>query len=394
MKSTLWFIAVFAVFMLIFAGCAPGGPPGGPPPVGSAVAPTAEPVEVLTVWHAWQGAELDVLEEFAKNYRETTGVEVELVPSESPAVLKQKLLSVTAAGAGPDVFLGYHTWADELLRQDLINAYCLPGQCPECEGDNPPNWCQLALGDFSYRITADFAIEVLCKLGQCPDSCVGSPRLCELAAADLDPKLDIPQGAFATLVGGTALPLGIPIWWEYEGVFVNPELVNALPANLEELGRAVEDEFGGVYYNRGLQFQTGLEIDTVPLPESTDPNVDPAKAGILVVSTDEFVRLQEKISQLTPLSLEDYQPQILVQGAYMNAHTQMRSQALDFVYALGDEDAQRLLFENTGHLPAYGEVLAEVDHDINVEGGVIIDGEVLGELRQYGETGVPAMEVQ
>ena len=354
--------------MLIFVSCAP-------------------PAK-LSVWHAWHGTELEILEEIAANYKKTTGIEVELHQFESAAVLRENLLEVTTSGDGPDVFLGYHTWADELIDKGLVKTMCAPGrECPECETENRPNWCTFAYSDFGYRITKDFAIDVLCKLGQCPDSCEDSinPRFCELATVALEPKLDIPHAAFATLVDGTVLPFGIPIWWEYEGIFVNTDIADKeLPVNLEGLDRFVKDELGGVYYNNSFISQTGLEVDTVPLPESTNPNVDPVVAGILVASSDEFVRLQSKVGQFTHLPLEDYRPQILVHGAYMNAHTSMRSQAIEFVYTLGNKNAQHRLFENTGHLPAHGEVLAEI------EGGVIIEGKGIGNLLEFGKNGLLA----
>lgn len=372
------YLLTLVMLATLVAGCAVPATPQASEVERPNAAPT-EAMEVLTVWHAWQQEELPVLEAVAANYQEETQVQVELVQFETAPVLLGRLQDAAAAGEGPDVFLGVHTWADQLHAQGIVDAYCRPDQCGECTSENPPEWCPFAQGnDFSYRIADDFAVQGLCDFDRCPVCFSGNPPLwCRFATEDFGIELDIPHATFAIPVNGDMFPLGIPIWWEYEGVFANRQWFEEhgleLPGTLEE---ALSIGFDEMYFDPGL-----FEGDPFPQPNLGDPSPQPnlpTQAGLLIASSDQFFQLQEETGkQLQPLFLEDYRPEILVHGAYMNARTEMRSQALDFIYNLADDGVSQRLFEARGHLPAHGATLESIREDI------------IGELIQVGTLGVP-----
>ncbi len=193
------------------------------------------------------------------------------------------------------------------------------------------------------------------------------PDVLQAGFAKIDPRL------------GRGFPYGIPVWWKYTGLFVNIDLVGSkvLPTNLEELGRFAAKH--GVYYDQAKPTPVPLKSMLLKAGQS------PGKAGILVAGSERFAQLQKEVGKLVPLELKDFRPPILVQGAYMDTRSKNRAQALDFISTLGEEPAQALLFERTGHLPANGRTLEAIDDATtrqlidmgktgHLSGVVIIDG--------------------
>jgi len=316
-----------------------------------------KPEVTLTVWHAWKGADAQVLDSIATDYQRQNGVTVQLVEFDTPKALLEGLLQ---GDKKPDAFIGYHTWAGDLLAKGLIGAYCDPdlGQCSECNVPNPPRWCQYASGNFTYRAIGDFLMKVgYCEPDQCP-ACFrdNPPPWCRLASQDFGITIDVLQASMAAVSkNNKVFPYGIPVWWEYVGIFANPDKLAehglAIPKNLSELSEVLRID-NRVYYESTFFARTGLALPGAIA--GADPQPAPSIPGILVASSDHFTNLQKEVSQLTLLELQDYRPELLVHGVYLHSSTAKRVQALDFMYFLTDYEAQISLFKGTGHFPANG----------------------------------------
>ncbi len=387
MKITERHIVWVAVLALFFAGCvAPTVPTPstegktGAAPTAAGVPATGVTGEPLVLWHTWQEPELSIFQEVAANYHETTGFEVEFVQMQGSDFL-EKVTEAIAAGEPPDILAGSHLWGDALLENGFASAYCLPDGCPECEGPNPPRWCLVANSDFTWGRNDDFPINAMCID---PESCrvcmnANPPRWCRFADQSFEPKLDVLQGSFAYWVDdfNRPFPLGIPVWWDFVGFSVN------LPV-LEAQGFAVPTQFDeavAIARESGIMFY--VDPDLASLAQELALPQDPIsleEAGIFLLPSNHFVQVQNEVSELMPILLKGYQPTLYVQGLYMNAQTKQRAQALDLMYALADEEVQRVLFDKTGHLPAHGEILAQAG-----EGSI-------GTLIELGKTALPAGE--
>ncbi|MCB0164820.1 MAG: hypothetical protein KDI79_11375 [Anaerolineae bacterium] len=313
--------------------------------------------EFISIWHAWSETDAMFLEQLATDF---DGGPIKLIAFDNGEALLQALRNLQ--GDSPDLILGPNLWADELESLGLAGAYCLPGQCPQCEGANPPPWCPFAKGDFSYSRNNDFQIAGLCEPDQCP-VCFGPnpPRWCW--AAQLDPVIapDIFQAGFARQLDNGVFPNGVPIWWDSISVLANPAWFTqrqaALPASLTEILQLREDFPDLVYVDPKLDGDPSPDpmrqfLDAV----KGDPNPQPNIAGILVIEADQYQQLTgivEPPLYLFPLS--DYQPEPIVQGVYMNPQTNQKDLALDFAYLLADEETQIKRFQISGRLPTHGE---------------------------------------
>lgn len=336
------------------------------------------PPDTLTVWHAWQNNEKTLLEDLAANYPEST---IELVGFDTEENLREELGNVEEGASIPDLYIGPHTWADDLIESGLADAYCLPNQCEECRGPNAPSWCPYATGNFGHGRNTDFGIAGLCRPGQCPQ-CFGDtpPRWCK--AANLDPALapDIFQMSFATIINDDPFPIGIPIWWEHVGIAIRPgwfiENEQLLPESVDDIVQRFQDDTDIVHLDESL-----FDGHPIPFPADRlrnvfegDPGPQPSVAGVLVSRARGFPSLQEQAGPLLQTPLSDYQPQLKVQGVYMNPNTENKSQALDFAYVLADEDTQMEIFAQSGRLPTHNEAWADaVEQQQTSQSGVDLD---------------------
>jgi len=349
---------IIAVMALILLSCAPG--------------------PKLTVWHAWDGKDVEELQRFTVEYEKANDLEIDLKAFETHQALLDKLLG---SSERPDVFFGFHRWGSGLLERGIVSAYCFPEQCPECFEPNPPDWCKLANGDFGYRLTGDFLMgPEYCLPDQC-DECrrPNPPPWCPFVRDGLNIRIDVIHAAMIDVYRDTdVFPHGIPIWWEYVGVFVNPDWFEEnnveIPTNIDQVSQVV-GEFG-VYLEKDFFRRTGLQV---PSFAEGNPSPEPSLVGVIVGSSDSFSRLQEQVNRLKLLKLEDYRPEILVHGVYLNKTTQLKGQALDFMYQFTNEENQNSLFKMTGHFPGNGLALSRVG-----------DG-VMKELVQFGKKGLLAL---
>ena len=94
---------------------------------------------------------------------------VKIVNFGSEKDLNEALVDAILNGSGPDIFIDPYNWLGEIGNPGMVSAYCLPNECPECTGPNPPLWCKSAFPDFKTSFNPDFAISGLCaEDSECP----------------------------------------------------------------------------------------------------------------------------------------------------------------------------------------------------------------------------------
>ncbi len=341
--------------------------------VAAACLPPSEE-KTLTLWHAWEGSQLEALSALVADYQREGGVQVEMVAHDSHAALVDALL---AAGDGPDLFIGSQSAAARLAERGRVAAYCLPGQCPECEQPNPPRWCQYATGkDFSDGFNADFLVSTaLCESDQCPVCFTDNPPpWCRFATQDRGVAVDLFQAGFLKITDDGVFPFGIPIWWDYVAVFANPqwfvEQQQQIPSTMAGVLELVEQVPGSFYLDARAEpdpvpWAPGLGVNPEPQPwrdllAAGDPSPQPSVVGIVVTWGRDFGRLQGQIADLALLPLPELLPQPAVEGVFVTPYSAERSAALDLAYAVADEDSQEKLFAAAGGLPASGEAWSRI----------------------------------
>lgn len=323
-----------------------------------------EPRSTLTVWHSWGQGAPSALAPAIESYEQESGGRVELVAFESADRLRQDL---ETADNPPDVFFGPHLWARDLLDQGVVSAYCTPDTCEECRGANPPDWCPYALGRFGDLLIERFGGQTaLCPRGTCP-ACFGQnpPIWCRYARGETDARIDLPRAAFATWIDGDVFPIGIPVWWEYLAVSADrtwfEERAVEVPQNVADLRTVIEEHPDAVRVTDPV-----LDGHPVPFPADVgrlqgDPSPQPNAPGLVIGSSRELLQGLEGVEQPMVLSLEGYPPPVLFHGAYLRNGTELRSEALEFMYDLVYPEVQQQIFERLGGLPANGRTLEEVE---------------------------------
>ncbi|MEM8535590.1 MAG: hypothetical protein AAGF95_32465 [Chloroflexota bacterium] len=314
------------------------------------------------VWHAWPESIRSILEQHAAEYQ------LELVDFASEAELAEALRDPSA---NPDLILGPDAWSDTLIEAGLASAYCLPDGCEECFGANPPRWCLYANGGFSYSRNIDFQFAGLCESEQCPP-CLSNkpPDWCQFARLNRAQAPDIFQAGFARFVEDQVLPVGTPIWWEADLVLANPawflERELAMPGSLDEI-IDLQQEYPDLVY-------IDPAFDPTPTPMRNfvdalkgDPSPQPSKTGILVAEAEQFRTLTEEVGPLFLFSLADYHMQPIVQGVYVNPHSEHRDQALAVADLLASPNMQVELFDAAGSMPAHGEAWINVADEALVD---------------------------
>ena len=347
-----------------------------------------EPVEV---WHAWQGNEADLLENLASAYPYAP---VELIQFDSHEALLQTLQ--TSENEAPDLIIGPDTWANELDEIGLSGAFCLPGQCPECEAPNPPLWCQFASGDFSLGRNDAFMVAGLCDPEQCPECFDNNPpRWCW--AADLPPETapDFFQAAFSKPIDDNIYPIGFPIYWDALNIMVNIEWFVerelGLPTTTDEI-LALRQSYPDLIYNAVPE---GSIQEEMASPEIfalyktilyDDPSPQPSKAGLLFMWSSQFGELSQELGPLMMLPFDGYRSTPLVEGIYVNPETAVLQDALNFASQLTTPEAQATLFAENGRLPtgsaAWFDVAAS---DLTLLG----ESNLLGLINQLPEIDLP-----
>ncbi len=102
-KTLLSVVVVVAVIFSLFTGCKP----------------KAQPV-TITIWHAWSGSELDVLNEAITLYKDKhpeVTIEQLQVPFDQ---LQNKFQTEAAGGGGPDIVVGPGDWVGGFTSANLI----------------------------------------------------------------------------------------------------------------------------------------------------------------------------------------------------------------------------------------------------------------------------------
>jgi hypothetical protein len=345
---------------------------------GSEAEPATGPV---VVWHALQGPEIELLHQAAERYESSSGVPVELTQFQSHEALYEEFLAASDAGEGPDVLFGDHRVAAPFLERGSLGALCLPGECPECEGSNPPGWCAYAsnglFGDESGSLTGTMIPDFRLGAERCREDGCGEcyrsgwvPPYCKYVGEGFD--LDLLQASFADFVPGydRPLPIGFPVFWSYQGVGFDrvrlQEQGQPEPTNVGDL--VVLGAGGSSAYDDGDWCPTWPWPWPFPWPwpgplEEIRPweVVDIRDSNILVFPSTRAGELQQQVGELVMPVLEDFKSDIVVQGAFLRRGTERRAQALDFMAELQSPDLQSGAFESAGLLPANRDALSAIE---------------------------------
>ncbi len=308
----------------------------------------------LTLWHAWDGIEADLLESLATT-APYANISIQQFASHSD--LLDALESTNSDE--PDLIVAPDMLVNGIQNSGFGTGYCLPGQCPACEGPNPPHWCPYAGGDFSKLRNQGFLIHSLCG----PDGCVCSqpnpPRWC--IAAGVKPEIgpDIFQAAFSDSVNGEIYPIGYPISWDSLNIGVNVEWFVAnelsLPSTTNEI-LALRESYPDLIHNAipEASFQAGgavPDFQTLFDAIEGEPNPDPMDAGLLLMWSSQYAELSGDVGQLILLPFDGYASAPIVEGIIINGSSPYVSHAVEFARQLATVDFQQALFENNGRLP-------------------------------------------
>ena len=316
----------------------------------------------LAVWHSWLGAEADLLQTLANQY---PFAEIDVTRFDSNAALVEAIRA--ADEAEPDLIIGPDSLLDDLGGTGFGRGYCLPGECPECEGPNPPSWCRFASGgDFSTERIEPFMLAGLCLHAECPD-CSGEnpPRWCQAADAAAEIGPDIFQAAFLDRVDDQLYPIGIPVYWDTLSIGVNiawfVERALPLPQTLDEILALHSDHpdlLSSVVPDETLENGEGLtaEFEALLQAVASEPNPQPNRAGLIITWSRQFEEVSGILGE-TPLLLpfDGYAPSPVVQGVMLNADSDAIDQAIRFADQFATAEVQTRLFESNGRLPTNPE---------------------------------------
>lgn len=335
----------------------------------------------VIVWHALQGPELELLHQAAERYESSSGVPVELNQFQSHEALYEEFQAASDAGGGPDVLFGDHRVAASFLERGSLGALCLPGECPECEGPNPPRWCGYAsnglFGDESEALPGTMIPDFLLSEARCREDGCGEcyrsgwvPPYCKYVSEGFE--LDLLQAAFADFVPGydRPLPIGFPVFWSYQGVGI--DLARLQQEGLPEPTRVEELLVLG---EGGSRVSNDIDIcPTWPWPwpfpwpwpgplEEIRPweVVELGESNVLVFPSTRAGELQQQLGELVMPVLEDFKSDIVVQGAFLRVGTERRAEALDFMSELQSPELQSGAFESAGLLPAHRDALGALE---------------------------------
>lgn len=318
----------------------------------------------LLIWHSWKGEEAASLKQMAADYPKAA---VDLVAFDTEEALLDALRIAASKGNGPDLFFGPDTWRDELLSLGLVNGYCLPGECPECEGTNPPFWCHTAQGDFSLDHNRDFSTAGLCDEGKCA-ICQGNnpPSWCWAAEMPTIKAPDIFQAELAAHFPEGDFPVGTPLYWDFTAVAFNTDWFTT-----EDI--PVPDSLAGIVqlanqYPKSVYIAPSLAQDPDPQPMrwfieeilAGDPDPQPNLAAVLVFPASQMQAIYKEVSTLLQMPMADYRPVPQVQGIYASTQTKQKELALDFAAYAAAPDFQLTLYKNADRLPVNDNAWASV----------------------------------
>ncbi|WP_426753470.1 hypothetical protein [Myxococcus sp. Y35] len=346
---------------------------------------TAQDFAEVHVWHSLGGAAEQAFVEAVDAYQGNSGNEVVVSQFSSQQELYQALQVARHSGTLPDVLLGNHTMAPELLEDGLINAYCLPGECPECESGNPPRWCAYAsngyYGDYEGSFEATMIPELemsperclMDDCGECQQSDIARPQYCDYVANSGGARLDMIQASFAMWHPDWRwpFPFGVPWWWEYLSVGFDRDRLDMhgleVPTNISMAQELLSINQAGYLWDYDGEW-CGTPPRRIKVPgwvnevmgSSPDP-IPASEADLFVVPSSQLASLVSEVPGLQVATLEDHRPEIIVDGAFVLSTTQNRSASLDFAYELANPDFQLQSIDGTSLLPAHGQAFGATE---------------------------------
>ncbi|MCP3100351.1 extracellular solute-binding protein [Myxococcus sp. K15C18031901] len=167
----------------------------------------AEDPATLAVWHALGGMPEVAFGNAAQRHESQTGNTVVVSQFDDEAQLRDALRVAVASGNAPDVVVMNHTLAPEFRDAGALQAYCLPGERPECEGGDPPRWCASAsngrygspYGTFASTMIPDFPMDASRCLEEGCGECVtegARPAYCDSVSRGFSRRARAPAASF------------------------------------------------------------------------------------------------------------------------------------------------------------------------------------------------------
>lgn len=339
---------MFVMLSVVFAGCAPKEPVEKEQPI------------TITIWHAWSGAELDVLDGAILKYGESHPnviIEQLQVPFDQ---LKNKFQTNAAGGEGPDILVGPADWIGDFTTANLISAID-----PYVDSAFLSHYVQGAI----EQVTLDGKLMAMPESTECVAMTYNKELVPELPE-NTDDMIALAQSLHSGDVYGLVYNTGFYFTAGYfpaAGAKLFDESNNSIIAQGD----------GGA---KALSFLKALADDPAIIAENdygkADSMFKEGKAGMIINgpwAVGDYINAlgADKVG-IAPMPLfaatgNPFGPFVNTKDFMINANSDdaHKQAAMDFIKFLVGKDMEQEFFEKAKHIPSNIDVDASSDPVIN-----------------------------
>ena len=345
---TISIMLMFVMLSVVFAGCAPKEPVEKEQPI------------TITIWHAWSGAELEVLDSAISKYGENHPnviIEQLQVPFDQ---LKNKFQTNAAGGEGPDILVGPADWIGDFTKANLISAID-----PYVDNAFLSHYVQGAV----EQVTLDGKLMAMPESTECVAMIYNKELVSELPG-NTDDMIALAQSLHSGDVYGLVYNTG---FYFTAGYFpaAGAELFD------ENNNSIIAQGDGGA---KALSFLKALADDPAIIAENdygkADSMFKEGKAGMIINGPwavgDYINALGANKVGIAPMPLfaatgNPFGPFVNTKDFMINANSDdaHKQAAMDFVKFLVGKDMEQEFFEKAKHIPSNIDVDASSDPVIN-----------------------------
>ena len=339
---------MFVMLSVVFAGCAPKEPVEKEQPI------------TITIWHAWSGAELDVLDGAILKYGESHPnviIEQLQVPFDQ---LKNKFQTNAAGGEGPDILVGPADWIGDFTKANLISAID-----PYVDNAFLSHYVQGAV----EQVTLDGKLMAMPESTECVAMIYNKELVSELPG-NTDDMIALAQSLHSGDVYGLVYNTG---FYFTAGYFpaAGAELFD------ENNNSIIAQGDGGA---KALSFLKALADDPAIIAENdygkADSMFKEGKAGMIINgpwAVGDYINAlgADKVG-IAPMPLfaatgNPFGPFVNTKDFMINANSDdaHKQAAMDFIKFLVGKDMEQEFFEKAKHIPSNIDVDASSDPVIN-----------------------------
>lgn len=340
-------LATTAVLALV--GCAGGD-----------AEPDAGSTTKLTVWV--DAERVDALKDVAADYKEKTGITVDLV-SKDNAKIKDDFIQQVPTGKGPDITMGAHDWLGELVTNGVV----APIELSEKEGD----FLEVAYKAATYdgkQYLLPYAVENLALLRNA-DLAPNAPATFE----------DMVAAGFVVEQGADGNPYHLYPFQTSFGAPVFGSDENGYDASDLQLGNAGGEEFAAWLGQQGAAGTISTEVTgDIAKEKFTSEEVAFWLTGPWNVGAALDAGINLAVDVIPAPSSEPAQPFAGVKGFFLSEQSENKVAANDFlVNYLATEDVQTALYESGNILPALKASAEAASSDPIVAGFAAVGAEAV-----------------